>query len=153
MGYCVGTNDTSGNEDLTNCTSQRGMFTFNPVKIFESELLPGTTLSDLGINRDKLNAAVEALKVAYRAMFVTYCIGIGFTGLCILLGLMGFSENRLAACCNWISAVVSHAFLIAFLALALTENVLVGLLLPWGRFRDCNGNSHKIAQRHQSRDG
>ncbi|KAG0124756.1 actin cortical patch SUR7/pH-response regulator pali [Tuber indicum] len=111
MNYCEGERDSNDNERITNCTKQKGMFTFNPVGVFERELLQGVTLRDLGVNTQDLDTAINVLKVAYRTMFVTYCIGITAAGIAIILGFLGFIESRLIACSNWMFAVISFLFL------------------------------------------
>ncbi|CUS11597.1 unnamed protein product [Tuber aestivum] len=111
MNYCEGERDSNENEKTTNCTKQKGMFTFDPVGVFEEELLQGVTLQDLGVDTQDLDTAVNVLKVAYRTMFVTYCIGIATAGVAIILGFLGFYESRLSACANWLFAVISFLFL------------------------------------------
>ena len=107
MNYCEGDRDSDNNEKIKNCTRQRGMFTFDPVNVFEEELLQGVTLGDLGVNTQDLDSAVHVLNVAYRTMFVTYCIGIAAAAISMILGSLGFFESRLIACANWMFAVVS----------------------------------------------
>ena len=109
MNYCEGDRDSNNNEQIKNCTKQKGMFTFDPVGIFESELLQGVTLQDLGVNTQDLDKAIHVLNVAYRTMFVTYCVGIAAAGIAMILGALGFFESRLIACANWMFAVVSLA--------------------------------------------
>lgn len=111
MNYCEGDRDSNNNEQIKNCTKQKGMFTFDPVGIFESELLQGVTLQDLGVNTQDLDKAVHVLNVAYRTMFVTYCIGIAAAGIAMILGALGFFESRLIACANWMFAVISFLLL------------------------------------------
>jgi len=109
MNYCEGDRDSNNNEQIKNCTKQKGMFTFDPVGIFESELLQGVTLQDLGVNTQDLDKAIHVLNVAYRTMFVTYCVGIAAAGITMILGALGFFESKLIACANWMFAVVSLA--------------------------------------------
>ncbi|RPB00758.1 hypothetical protein L873DRAFT_740308 [Choiromyces venosus 120613-1] len=117
MNYCEGEHDFSNYEKITNCTGQTGMFTFDPVGIFERELSQGVTLQGLGVNTQDLDAAITALNVAYKTMFVAYCIGIGAAGIAILLGFLGFFESRLTACANWMFAVLS------FLTLSIASGI------------------------------
>lgn len=114
MGYCEGmlnaTIDGKEAQDtVTNCTS-RPMFTFDPVTILQNELqLAGglVTLDDIGFPTQEVGTAVRALNAAYNAMFIAYCVGISTAGVCIVLGLAGvFFLGRLAACVNWLFAVV-----------------------------------------------
>jgi len=111
MNYCEGDRDSNNNEQTKNCTKQKGMFTFDPVDVLQDELLRGVTLQDLGVNTKDLDNAVHVLNVAYRTMFVTYCIGIAAAGIAAVLGVLGLSESRLIACANWMFAVVSLALL------------------------------------------
>ncbi|PWW74267.1 hypothetical protein C7212DRAFT_328906 [Tuber magnatum] len=111
MNYCEGERDSNDNEKITNCTKQKGMFTFDPVGVFEVELSQGVTLQDLGVNTQDLDTAVNVLNAAYRTMFVTYCIGIAAAGIAVILGFLGFYESRLTACVNWMFAVISFLFL------------------------------------------
>jgi hypothetical protein len=100
------------------------MSTFNPVTILQNELALsglGITLDDIGFPTDDVNKAVHALNVAYKAMFITYCIGIATAGFCIFLGVFGFFSSRLTACVNWMFAFLS------FLALGLASGIATAL--------------------------
>ncbi|KAH8144564.1 uncharacterized protein LAJ45_11398 [Morchella importuna] len=116
IGYCEAANSTS----ITRCTS-RPMFTFDPVTILEKELNAtglGITLDDIGFPTEDVNTAVEALNIAYKVMFVTYCIGAGAAAICIMAGLIGCGGGgRGVACCNWIFATIG------FLALGIASAV------------------------------
>ena len=117
MNYCSGviiqTGDPPVNEtDTTYCSPVGGLYAFNPVDIFEAQLIPGYTIDSLGIS-DDVKTGAHALGVAYKAMFICIVLGVGLSGLCLLLGLViGWMESR------GIAAFMALISTIAVIALA-----------------------------------
>lgn len=101
MNYCEGfITDKGDNDPLTNdtvttyCSPVDGLYAFNPVDIFETELLPGITPSDIGIP-SQVEDGARTLAVAYKVMFITYAIGVAIAGLSLLLAItIGWRESR-----------------------------------------------------------
>ncbi|PUU80843.1 actin cortical patch SUR7/pH-response regulator pali [Tuber borchii] len=110
MNFCEGDRD-SNNKQISNCTKQKGMFTFNPVSTFNNQLLQGVKLQDLGVKTLELENDIKVLNVAYKTMFVTYCGGIAAAGVIMILGALGFFGGRLIECANMMFAVISFLFL------------------------------------------
>lgn len=101
------TNDTR----TTKCSDVDGLKPFNPIEIFERELVPGVSVSDLGIPQE-VTDNVETLAAAYKALFLTLVIGIALAGLSLVFALVvGWKESRLIA---FLAAIVA---LLAFLSL------------------------------------
>ena len=66
------------------------------------------SLTDLGWPA-QVQSAVTALQVAGRAMFVLYCVGVGFAGLAIVGAVVGFffADGMLGAGLNFVLDFVS----------------------------------------------
>lgn len=103
LDYCEGyyepgpvMNETNGNpsKNTTRCTDPTPFAEFNPTAILQSELRPGINLSDLQWPSE-VEDAVETFTIAMRAMFVLYCIGLGFAGLSIIGALITFFAHGL----------------------------------------------------------
>lgn len=134
MNYCSGvvvlTGDpdgsgpqpATGNETQTTyCSPIHGLYAFNPVDIFKTELIDGVTINDLGIPSDVENGA-KALALAYKVMFICYTTGVALSGLCILLGLtIGWMESRAVA------AIVGMLSILAALALGIGAGIATAI--------------------------
>lgn len=110
MNYCSGVVVLTGDPDgsgpqpatgnstkVTYCSPIKGLYAFNPMDIFKTELISNYTINDLGIPSDVEDGA-KALAVAYKVMFICYIIGVALSGLCVLLGLtVGWMETRAVA--------------------------------------------------------
>jgi len=117
MNYCSGVivqkgdppvNDT----ETTYCSPVTGLYAFNPIDIFEAQLVPGYTIDSLGISDDVKNGA-HTLAIAYKVMFICMVLGVGLSGLCILLGVViGWMESR------GIAAFMALISILAVIALA-----------------------------------
>ncbi|KAF8460527.1 actin cortical patch SUR7/pH-response regulator pali [Kalaharituber pfeilii] len=130
MNYCSGftvlTGDPDGDgpqpatgnrSETTFCSPIEGLYAFNPVDIFRTELIPGVTVSDLGIPED-VETGARALAAAYKAMFITFLIGIILAGLSVIFGLLiGWNDSR------GIAAGMGFLALIATLALAIASAI------------------------------
>ncbi|KAI9852629.1 MAG: hypothetical protein M1838_000077 [Thelocarpon superellum] len=99
MTYCEGSyqpNATASgaSENVTFCSNASSSFWFDPAAIISSELKSGISLSDIRFPQ-AIEDDLAALHYAFNATFIIYCIGIGFTGLLILLSLVGFFTHDL----------------------------------------------------------
>lgn len=134
MNYCSGVVVLTGDPDgsgpkpatgngtkVTYCSPIHGLYAFNPVDIFKTELISNYTISDLGIPTDVEDGA-KALAVAYKAMFICYIIGVALSGFCVLLGLtVGWMETRAVA------AIVGLLSIITALALAVGAGIATAI--------------------------
>ncbi|KAL7266813.1 hypothetical protein RUND412_010622 [Rhizina undulata] len=115
MTYCDGDIVTAANngtkEQVSNCSSPKAVFGFNPVTILEDELLDGVTLSSLGVSTTQLDTGVAAFETAYKAMSLCYVLGVAMSGLAIAFGFLGCCGGRGTAFCNSIVAFFAFAFI------------------------------------------
>lgn len=87
-------------KNVTSCSNQTALFTFDPTAILQQELGPNRNLSDLKWP-SQVQDAVVAIQTATRTMFICYCIGVGFAGLAIIGALIGLiSGGRLSDSLN-----------------------------------------------------
>lgn len=99
MNYCSGVMIETGNPPVnstqtTYCSPVVGLYAFDPVDIFQTQLIPGYTINSLGIP-DQVRTGAHALAVAYKVMFICTVIGVALSGFCVLLGLLvGWMESR-----------------------------------------------------------
>lgn len=151
MNYCSGvivlTGDPDGTGPLpatgsdtqtTFCSPVNGLYAFNPLDIFRTELINNVTINDLGIPAD-VETGAKALAVAYKVMFICFCIGVGLAGLCIVLGLtVGWMESR------GIAAVLNIISILAVLALgigaAIGTTIAVKLKNVFNQFMEAKVN-------------
>lgn len=134
MNYCSGvvvlTGDPDGSgpqpatgnkTEVTYCSPVNGLYAFDPVDIFKTELISNYTISDIGIPTDVEDGA-KALAVAYKVMFICYIIGAGLSGLCVLLGLtVGWMETRAVA------AILGLLSIVAALALGVGAGIATAI--------------------------
>ena len=103
MNYCEGMFEPNGTADnakknTTNCSERNALFHFNPSEIIEEHLPSGITLEDLNWPED-IDRAVDAIRAASIAMFVFWCVGIGFAGFAIIGSAVSiFSSGRGTPC-------------------------------------------------------
>ena len=127
MNYCEGMFEPNGtapnaNKNTTHCSRRNALFQFNPRKVLEDKLPDGITLEDLRWP-DEIDDAVRAIRAASIAMFVFWCIGIGFAGFCIIGSAAGiFSSGRLAACGVFAVSVLS------FLSLGIAAAIATAIM-------------------------
>ena len=111
MTYCEGyyePNSTVSNpsENVTQCSNRTAGFFFDPGSIIQKELADNITLADINWPPE-IDKAAKDVKVASKATFVFYCIGIGFTGLAFLASAVGVITNgRFSVVANWTLAIV-----------------------------------------------
>ncbi|KAL8833867.1 MAG: hypothetical protein Q9170_004044 [Blastenia crenularia] len=87
-------------KNVTRCSNHTAMFHFDPTSVIQKELKPGVNLTDLQWP-SAIKDAVHAVKIASRAMFVLYCIGVALTGLALIGAFFGvLSGGRIAALGN-----------------------------------------------------
>lgn len=134
MNYCSGvvvlTGDpdgsgpqpATGNDTITTyCSPVNGLYAFNPVDIFKTELIDNVTINDLGIPSN-VETGARALAVAYKVMFICYTIGVALSGLCVLLGLtVGWMETRAVA------AILGILSVLAALALGIGAGIATAI--------------------------
>ena len=115
MDYCDGyyepnttvTKQEHPSENVTHCSNRTALFHFDPTAIIESELAPGINLT--GIHwPSEIEDATKSVEVASKAMFIFYCIGIGFAGLAVIGAAWGILANgRISASVNFTLDMVS----------------------------------------------
>ncbi|KAF8429583.1 actin cortical patch SUR7/pH-response regulator pali [Tirmania nivea] len=117
-----GPNPATGNDTrVTYCSPINGLYAFNPVDIFQTELISNYTINDLGIPSE-VESGAKALAVAYKVMFICYTIGVALSGLCVLLGLtIGWMETRAVA------AIVGLLSILSALALAVGASIATAI--------------------------
>jgi len=108
-------------KNVTHCSNKTAMAHFDPRKTISQELNESTNgfidISDVKWPDDIQNA-INALKVAQKAVFVLYCLAIAFLFLAMVAAIMGiFFNGRMSAFIN--VAVDSLAFLIIMVASAI----------------------------------
>lgn len=101
MNYCEGyyspiavPNNTISKSDInrnvTACANRTALFNYNPQQVLQRELNESghsdIDLADLGWP-DSVNKGFNTLRVTAKAMFVLYCIAIGFIGLALLAAI------------------------------------------------------------------
>ncbi|KAK5174118.1 uncharacterized protein LTR77_001198 [Saxophila tyrrhenica] len=112
-------------KNVTHCSRKTAMKTFDPEKTISRELNESTNgfidISDVEWP-DDIRDGINALKVAQKAMFVLYCLAIGFIFLAMVTAMMGiFFNGRLSAFIN--VAVDSLAFMLITVASAIVTFV------------------------------
>lgn len=130
MNYCSGVYTDAGDSDpntnethTTYCSPVDGLHAFNPIEIFERELVPGVTIQDLGIPQQVIDG-VETLAAAYKAMFITLVVGVALSGLSLIFAiLIGWKESRLIAFIATIVALLATLSLAAAAAIATAISV------------------------------
>lgn len=113
-------------KNVTTCSNQTAMFAFDPTAALQKSLNESgvsITLADLSWPAD-LEKGVKALRIAMKASFVLYCIGIVFAFLTILVSIFWIvTGGRLSATLEILTAVL--AFLTLAIASAITTAVAV----------------------------
>ena len=114
-------------KNVTSCSNKTAMYHFDPKDTLAEELKNNTDgaidLTDLKWP-EEIDDAMNALKMAFNATFVLYCIAIGL----IFLGLIGavfgiFSTGRMGAVVNGLIEFL--AFLSIMIASALVTTIAV----------------------------
>ncbi|KAL9004146.1 MAG: hypothetical protein Q9188_003016 [Gyalolechia gomerana] len=109
-------------KNVTRCSNHTAMFHFDPTSVIQKELKPGINLTDLQWP-SAIKDAVHAVKVASRAMFVLYCIGVAAAGLALLGAFLGvFSGGRIAALAN------NGLALLAMMALGIASAIVSAIM-------------------------
>jgi hypothetical protein len=104
--YKNGTSKASG-KNVTACSPAKGMYSFNPRTILQTELVPGVSLNDLNWPQE-IDTGLKALSVVSKVMFVLYMIGIAAAGLTILTSIGGFTGSRIWSFVNFGLGLVSY---------------------------------------------
>jgi hypothetical protein len=112
MNYCQGEFEPNGtapgaSKNTTECSKRNALFHFDPAEIIQEHLPGDITLEDLNWP-DEIDDAINAVRAASIAMFVFWCVGIGFAGLNIFASLFTlFTAGRLSACGVFVLSIVS----------------------------------------------
>lgn len=118
-----GTDEVGKEKQTTYCSPVDGLYAFNPVDIFQTELIAGVTVNDLGIP-SQVEDGAEALAIAYKVMFITYVVGVALSGLCVVLSLtVGWMETRAVA------AIVGILSILAALSLAIGAAIATAIAI------------------------
>lgn len=127
MNYCEGMFEPNGtepgaNKNTTRCSARNALFQFNPSRIIEEHLPGDITLEDLNWP-DEIDKAVDAVRAASIAMFVFWCIGIGFAGFAIIGSAVSiFTNGRLSACGVFVVSLIS------FLSLGIAAAIATAIM-------------------------
>lgn len=107
-------------QNVTGCSNTTAMFAFDPRAALEKSLndsghIAGTTadkiLDSIDFPQD-LEDGIHALRAAFKAQFVLYCIALSFTFLTLLSCIFWvFSGGRLGACSDIILAFFAFLFM------------------------------------------
>jgi hypothetical protein len=106
--------------NITGCSKTSAMFAFDPTAALEKSLNSSGRLSGTTANKvlDSLNwpediqKGLHALRAAFKAQFVLYCIAIGFTALTLLSCIFWlFSGGRAGACSDIILSGLAFLFM------------------------------------------
>ena len=104
------------------------MFAFDPTaalqaSLNQSGLADEVSLSDLDWP-SKIEDGIRALRVAWKAMFILYCIAAGLSFVALLTSAVGFlGGGRLSALCNGMVSTL------AFLALAIASAIVTAVIM------------------------
>ena len=108
--------------NVTECSNKTAMYHFNPTNTLSKELNESTNgLVDLSKIHwpDEVHDGLNALRMAQRAMFVLYCIAIGFIFLAMAFAAGSlFTSRRLVAAINFVMD------LLAFLAIMVSSAIV-----------------------------
>jgi SUR7/PalI family len=102
MTYCEGdfkpdAKDENAKEDVTFCSARKAFFAFDPTAIIEDQLPDGFGLSDLKWPQ-QVTDGLKVVKVASRAMYFFYLVGIALAALGMIgscFGLVAY-EHKVA---------------------------------------------------------
>lgn len=114
-------------KNVSGCSNSTAMFHFDPTEVLERSLNEsglGITLDDLNWP-DDIQQGLDALRIAYKAMFVLYCIAVGLSFLVLAGSVAGIflTGGRLSAFINVMLALL--AFLAFGIASAIATAVAV----------------------------
>ncbi|KAL1636134.1 hypothetical protein SLS58_009983 [Diplodia intermedia] len=114
-------------KNVSACSNATAMFHFDPTAVLEKSLNEsglGITLDDLNWP-DDIQQGLDALRIAYKAMFVLYCVAVGASFLVLVGSLVGvfLASGRLSAFFNVMLAVL--AFLAFGIASAIATAIAV----------------------------
>ncbi|KAF2836544.1 hypothetical protein M501DRAFT_1025974 [Patellaria atrata CBS 101060] len=134
MDYCYGSylpgpigNDTTNpKKHVEDCSDRRAMYHFNPTEILQQSLddsgVP-ITLEDLRWP-DAIQNGLDGLRIAGRAAFVLYCIGIGLSILTLITSVLGLLFSGRA------TALLNAALaLLAFLAFGIASGIVTAVVV------------------------
>ncbi|OJD33838.1 sur7 protein [Diplodia corticola] len=114
-------------KNVSACSNSTAMFHFDPTAVLEKSLNEsglGITLDDLNWP-DDIQQGLDALRIAYKAMFVLYCIAVGTSFLVLFGSVAGvfLASGRLSAFFNVMIAIL--AFLAFGIASAIATAIAV----------------------------
>ena len=128
-------------KNITRCSNQTALFSFNSTDALQSELNPNVKLSDLKWPQ-QVEDAIQAIEIASRVMFVLYCIGVGFVGIAIIGAIIAFlTDGRISAFINFMfdfvsTSCIAHILTIilmipqlAFLALGIASAIATAIIV------------------------
>ncbi|KAF2094320.1 hypothetical protein NA57DRAFT_46908 [Rhizodiscina lignyota] len=116
--------------NVSSCSNHTSMFTFDPRAALAQSIQDSGLGIDVNETLDELNFPdqieneIKALRVAWKAMFVLYCIGIGLSFLCLILSILGFFQpdsGRLLPAINFLM------FLLALLTLGVASAIATAI--------------------------
>ncbi|KAF2146455.1 uncharacterized protein K452DRAFT_193845, partial [Aplosporella prunicola CBS 121167] len=116
--------DSAIHKNVSHCSAQKAMFYFDPTAALERSLNNSEIAQRLNIKLadldwpDDIEDGLRALRIAWKAAFVLYCVGVALAAVSFLASVVAFfMAGRLSAVVNILLAIL------AFLALALASAV------------------------------
>lgn len=112
--------------NVSQCSNRTSMFTFDPTEAIERSINRSSVGQDASSILNKVNwpqeleDGVKALHIAFKAMFVLYCIAIGLAFLCLLLSIGGAVSPSGHRGLPFINVIM---FLLAFLTMAVASAI------------------------------
>lgn len=117
---------SSIHRNVTSCSNKTAMYTFDPRTTLQQELNK-TGHSNINLTEldwpSKVDEGLHALRIASKAVFVLYCIGIGFVGVATVFALLSiFFEGRLS---SFVNVLID---LLAFVAIGLASAIVTAVI-------------------------
>ncbi|KAL2850024.1 SUR7/PalI family-domain-containing protein [Aspergillus pseudodeflectus] len=104
LGYCEGNVTSNNNYKVSNCSSPKAEFWFDPVKVWNLE-----TLGLQNALPDKVDDALNVYRNVSKWMFVAYVIAFAATALELLLGITAIF-SRWGSCVTTLIAIAAFLF-------------------------------------------
>lgn len=114
-------------KNVTACSNKTALYTFDPQTTLQKELNQSGH-SNVNLTSlqwpSEVSTGLRALRIAQRATFVLYCIGIGFISIALVCAVLGiFLEGRLSA---FINVLVDW---LAFIAIGLASAIATAVMV------------------------
>lgn len=125
-------------KNVTSCSNRTAMYTFDPRETLQREL-NRTGHSDINLEDldwpSQVDDGLRALQMASNAVFVLYCIGIGFAFLAFIAALVSiFFSGRISA---FINVIIDW---LAFLAIGIASAIATAIVVKSTQLINKYGN-------------